>query len=190
VFAEALRRNLQVLELELSAGQLGQLETHFKLLNRWNKVLNLTRIQDIEEVVQLHYCESLFLGTQLPFGALKIVDVGSGAGFPGIPVAILRAECSTVLVECHQRKAVFLNETRRSIESFQVLNQRLEDVSERFDWAISRAVNLRHIDDSLKRIAPNIAALAGEDPPDDRSTWNKIKVPYGNRRFLWLHSST
>src|SRR5678815_5908684 len=74
----------------LAVEQIDQLEAHYKLLVLWNARLNLTRIESVEEAVRLHYCESLFVGTRLPAGPLRIVDVGSGAGFPGIPIAILR----------------------------------------------------------------------------------------------------
>src|SRR5271166_1711831 len=67
----------------LSSLQLDQLENHYRLLERWNTRMNLTRIRRIEDVVRLHYCESLFLGTLLPAGDLSIADIGSGAGFPG-----------------------------------------------------------------------------------------------------------
>src|SRR5580698_753922 len=77
----------------LSGSQLDQLENHYSALTRWNERLNLTRIQDLRESVRFHYCESLFLARFLPAGPHKIVDVGSGGGFPGIPVAIFRPDC-------------------------------------------------------------------------------------------------
>ena len=72
----------------LSQSQLDLLEAHYALLMHWNKRLNLTRITELVSVVRLHYCESLFLGLHLPKTTLRIADVGSGAGFPGIPVAV------------------------------------------------------------------------------------------------------
>src|ERR1700679_3249327 len=94
----------------LSEDQVAKLERHYQLLTRWNTVLNLTRIQKLEEVARFTYCESLFVGPLLPAGKLTIADVGSGAGFPGIPVGVLRPEFAVVLIESHQRKAVFLSE--------------------------------------------------------------------------------
>jgi len=190
VFAETLRRLLVPLPLELSDKQIEQLEEHFNLLNRWNKILNLTRIEGLELTIQRHYCESLFLGMHLPKGPLKIVDIGSGAGFPGIPVAVLRPECLVTLVESHQRKSVFLREATRSLPNTQVVPQRAEQVSETFDWAISRAVNYGQIAAVVSRLAPNLALLSGKDSPNDCFTWNRIKLPWGRQRFLWLRSST
>jgi 16S rRNA (guanine527-N7)-methyltransferase len=83
---------------ELSPAQWTALEMHFQLLQRWNKVLNLTRIERPEEAALRHYAESLFLAGHLPQGSLRIVDVGSGPGFPGLPVAVVRPECSVTLV--------------------------------------------------------------------------------------------
>jgi hypothetical protein len=90
VFAELLRLRLRGI-VDLSQGQVAALEAHYDLLLRWNKTLNLTTITSLEEAVERHYCESLFLGAQLPAGNLRVVDVGSGAGFPGFPVGILAA---------------------------------------------------------------------------------------------------
>ena len=81
----------------LTVEQIGLLEAHYNLLVLWNARLNLTRIESVQEAVQLHYCESLFVGTKLPAGSLSIVDVGSGAGSPEsrspycVPIARLRS---------------------------------------------------------------------------------------------------
>src|ERR1700692_4023501 len=97
----------------LTPQQLTLLEQHYRLLLRWNQKINLTRITNLQDAVRYHYCESLYLAARLPAGALRIIDIGSGAGFPGIPVAIYRPDCSVDLVESHQRKAVFLREAAR-----------------------------------------------------------------------------
>lgn len=113
----------------LSNEQLALLESHYRLLLRWNQKLNLTRIEHLEEAIHLHYCESLFLATLLPAGPLRIADIGSGAGFPGIPVAVFRPECSVTLIESHQRKAVFLREASRGLQNVAVIAARAEDLS-------------------------------------------------------------
>ena len=190
MFAEVLRQHLDALEIELSTRQIKQLEEHFRLLSRWNEVLNLTSIGDLNEAIQRHYCESLFLGAHLPQKALKIVDLGSGAGFPGVPVAVLRRDCQVTLVESHLRKSVFLREATREMENVLVIPERAEELAEFFDWAISRAVRYEEIKGCLINLAPNMALLAGEENPDERFTWNKIKLPWGQHRFLWLRGST
>src|SRR5436190_19106424 len=129
----------------LSPEQLDQLESHYELLLRWNAKLNLTRIDSVEEAARLHYCESLFLGRNLPAGPLWIVDIGSGAGFPGIPIAILRPDCSVTLVESHKRKGVFLSEAVRNLTNVKVITDRAENLKDKFDWLVSRAVAPRDV---------------------------------------------
>ena len=135
MFAELLRQRLGS-HVKLSANQVGQLEKHFNLLNKWNKTLNLTSIRDAGEIIERHYCESLFLGIHLPTGPLRIADVGSGAGFPGFPLAVLRPDCLVALVESHQRKSVFLREATRELRNIQVIAKRIEDVAETFEWIV------------------------------------------------------
>lgn len=158
------------------------LEAHYRLLEKWNKVLNLTRIADVER----NYGESLFLGRHLPKGRLRICDIGSGAGFPGFPVAVLRPECEVTLIESHQRKAVFLKEASRGQANIRVLAGRAEEVQERFDWAISRAVSASDLELFLARLAPNAALLTGaEEPAIAGFVWEEpLQLPDSRGRFL------
>lgn len=167
---------------ELSEMHLSQLEEHYAALSRWNQRLNLTRILSLTEAIQFHYCESLFLGRFLPEGSHRIVDVGSGGGFPGIPVAILRPECEVTLVESHQRKSVFLREASRQLKNVRVVSQRAEDVKSRYDWLISRAVAPSDI--MNLHLAGSMALLIGEDDASKLSGAS-IPVPWGNHRVLF-----
>jgi len=153
--------------------QLALLEQHYQLLLRWNQKMNLTRITSLTDAVRYHYCESLYLAESLPQSALRIADIGSGAGFPGIPVAIYRPDCEVHLVESHQRKAVFLGEATRKLLNTRVLPIRAEDVTETYDWMISRAVRP---DDVLKlNLAPNVSILGTQGE----------KLPWGESRALF-----
>jgi 16S rRNA (guanine527-N7)-methyltransferase len=186
VFADLLRQRLAGI-VELSPGQVEALEAHYHLLLRWNRTLNLTSIKRMDEALERHYCESLFLGTHLPQGPLRIADIGSGAGFPGFPVAVLRPDWSVTLIESHQRKAVFLCEASRSLRNVRVLAKRAEDVKEQFDWAISRAVSCRDLALFLKNLAPNVDLLTGAEAPSEGIgfVWQPaIPVPWGSQRFL------
>ena len=166
----------------LTECQLNLLERHYQLLCRWNKGMNLTRIRSIREAVQLHYCESLFLGQWMPKSKLRIVDVGSGAGFPGVPVAVLRPDCTVDLIESHQRKAAFLREASRQLPNVTVLPRRAEECTGAYDWLISRAVR---VEDLLKlKLARNLALLIGADDAGDLES---LKVPWGERRVLAFH---
>jgi len=164
----------------LSLHQLDLLEKHFLLLQRWNRTLNLTRIDDLLENVRLNYCESLFLGLKLPPGPLRIADVGSGAGFPGIPIAIIRPDLNLTLIESHQRKAVFLREASNGIPNLHVFAARAEVCSERFDWIVARAVLPARV--RTLGLAPNCALLLsrGAAFPDSEL----FELPWGRDRIV------
>ena len=179
MFRELLRERVSGF-CQLSATQLDQLQQHYELMLRWNKTINLTRIERIEEVVDRHYAESLFLGANLPAGPLRAADVGSGAGFPGIPIAILRPEVSVSLVESHQRKVVFLKEATRSIPNVSVIGRRAEDLQQTLDWIVSRAISWRDLQELA--LAPKLA-LIGTDAPG-----RFIELPWANERKLVIVS--
>lgn len=168
----------------LSSDQLDKLELHYELMLRWNKIINLTRIVREEDVVDLHYAESLFLAVQLPAGNLNIADLGSGAGFPGYPVAVIRPECSVWLIEAHQRKSVFLKEVSRRLGNLSVLASRAEDVNRSFDWVISRAVSTQDLEHVAFRLAPNLALL-GNIVQDASVT---VPIPWAQNRNLVIVS--
>jgi 16S rRNA (guanine527-N7)-methyltransferase len=154
--------------------QLTFLEEHYRLLLLWNRRMNLTRIGSLQDAVRYHYCESLYLATRLPEGPLRIVDIGSGAGFPGIPVAIYRTECTIDLVESHQRKAVFLREAARKLKNVRVIAQRAEAVTDSYDWTISRAVRPETVLEL--NLAPHLAVLGVEGE----------SLPWGEKRALFM----
>ena len=157
----------------LTPQQLTLLEEHYRLLLRWNQKINLTRITSLQDAVRYHYCESLYLATRLPDGPLRIVDIGSGAGFPGIPVAIYRPDCTVDLVESHQRKEVFLREAARELTNVRVVAQRAESLTDSYDWTISRAV--RPEDVLQLDLAPQVAVLGSDGE----------SLPWGEKRALF-----
>lgn len=167
----------------LTVKQIDALEAHYNLLTQWNARLNLTRIESVEEAVRLHYCESMFVGTRLPPEPLRIVDVGSGGGFPGIPIAILRPECAITLVESHQRKGVFLREASRDLKNVSVVTDRAENLKGEFDWLVSRAVSPDEV--CKLKCANNFALLVGIHavPGFGRAE----SVPWGTGRYLVFH---
>jgi 16S rRNA (guanine527-N7)-methyltransferase len=92
--------------IRLGPEQLKQLGRHVDLLLKWNKSVNLTAIVDPDEVVEKHVLDSLAVAPLLPSGSL--LDAGTGAGFPGIPVAIARPDLEVALVDSVQKKVAFL----------------------------------------------------------------------------------
>jgi 16S rRNA (guanine(527)-N(7))-methyltransferase RsmG len=181
-FRELLRRCSRIGE-----EQAAFLERHYELMCRWNRVLNLTRVEALEEAVERHYCESLFLSERLPATAgERVADVGSGAGFPGIPLAVARPELAVTLIESHQRKAVFLQEATRGFGNVRVVARRAEDVGKGFDWVVSRAVSYRDLEAAAERFGARWALLGGvEEPPTEwGASWDAIALPWGKQRYL------
>ncbi len=163
---------------KLNESQLTALEAHYELLLRWNRKINLTRIVELQEAVRLHYCESLYLATLLPPVPLLIADVGSGGGFPGVPVAVLRPDCSVTLIESHQRKAAFLREIR-GLQNVQVYAGRAEECSVGFDWLVARAVRPSEV--LALGLAPRAALLISKS--DAASLGAKLySIPWGQDR--------
>jgi len=139
---------------------LSVLRTHFDLLLHWNSKINLTAIRDPEQILRRHFAESLFLTKVVPFGPGVLYDVGSGAGFPGLPLKAAHPELGLVLVESSQKKAAFLKEVIRqaAIRGARVEMARIEVVTgtagqERPDWITMRAVG------RVKALLPDLRRL-------------------------------
>lgn len=104
--------------LELASEQVDRFATHYELLVIWNRKLNLTRIIDPIEAARLHFLESAMLSAVLENPAKesrRVVDIGSGAGFPGLPLACVWPDCEFLLVEPSGKRAVFLKEAVRRL---------------------------------------------------------------------------
>jgi 16S rRNA (guanine527-N7)-methyltransferase len=174
----------------LSAIQLQQLEKHFLLLDKWNRRMNLTSIRDLGQIVQRHYCESVALAFSLPLEKLSVIDAGSGAGFPGIPLAVVRPECFIYLVESDGRKAVFLQECAIGLPNVRVVRARLEDVTQECDWLVSRAVAWEPMRPSVERLARHVGLMTSHDGlqaimQTPGFAWHKpISLPWGHQRVL------
>jgi 16S rRNA G527 N7-methylase RsmG len=171
----------------LNGQQLAALESHLSLLEHWNRTINLTAIKIRNEAIQKHIGESLFLAAQLPAGALGICDLGSGGGFPGIPVAVSRPGCKVTLVESDLRKGVFLREASRKLPNVTVLSRRFESVQGEFDWLISRAVNLSRV--SGGPTCRNAGFLGTVEGITKRTLsaayhWHSIPLPWDSKSSL------
>lgn len=133
VFKSALERAIASFELEpLGEQQIDQMAAHFQMLRKWNQRINLTRIIEPREAATLHYAESVF-ATQFIEDEHTALDIGSGAGFPAIPMAVVRPDLEVTALEANQKKSLFLNEAKEALglENMRVVAARLEDV----DWS-------------------------------------------------------
>jgi 16S rRNA (guanine527-N7)-methyltransferase len=189
-FFELLHRELNRF-LILTDSQVGELHQHYRLLVQWNQRMNLTTVRPGPEMVIRHYCESLFFAAHLRTAQdrVSVSDLGSGAGFPGIPMAVLKPLWHVTLVESTKRKAVFLRESSRHLKNISVRAERMEDLTERDDWIVARAVDAREVLLNVPRLAPNVGLMLSEDDfttvrPDSRIAWAEpVRLPWGDRRL-------
>ncbi len=130
----------------LLPGQLAQFSAYLDLLLRWNRRINLTAIREPETVVTRHLGESIFVAQHLlaPDAHISVGDLGSGAGFPGLPLKIVRPAVQLALIESNSRKAAFLSEAVRTLglTDVRVINARGESLpgSPKFELVTLRAV--------------------------------------------------
>jgi len=126
--------------LDAEAG--GRFADFCALLLRWNARMNLTAIRDEEGILSRHFVESIACARALPGGIATLLDFGSGAGFPGIPIALCRPEFAVTLAESQGKKAAFLQEAVRTLGiSATVHSGRAESLALRFDCVTLRAVD-------------------------------------------------
>jgi 16S rRNA (guanine527-N7)-methyltransferase len=126
----------------LQVKQTKQFSSYLSLILRWNARLNLTAVRDTESILSRHFVESIACARALPTGIRTLLDFGSGAGFPGIPIAICRPEIAITLAESHGKKAAFLQEAVRTLSlSAKVHTGRAEVLISKFDCVTLRAVD-------------------------------------------------
>ncbi|MGA8145726.1 MAG: 16S rRNA (guanine(527)-N(7))-methyltransferase RsmG [Candidatus Acidiferrales bacterium] len=176
-----------------------QIRTYVALLLKWNRSVSLTTVTGLDQILRFHFGESLFALTAFPIENGRLADVGSGAGFPGIPLAMVAPSLRVTLIESNAKKFAFLNEVIRElrIKNVQALHCRMEDVkqlSQRFDFITARAVG--QFDELLKwsrkHLNPSgivLLWLGYEDSQrisNERSwIWHpQVPIPGSERRFL------
>jgi len=140
-----IRRALEEFKLPAYDDQILQIQDYMKILLSWNDKINLTAIRNPVEILYRHFCESMFAGASVPIERGRLADVGTGAGFPGLPLKILRPSLQVFLIESNLKKAAFLAEVIRvlGLREAQVLVRRYEELGEEIaplDFACARAV--------------------------------------------------
>ena len=163
--------------MTLSGEQDALLWAHYQTLLKWNRKINLTRVTALEEAVRRHYAESLFLAAQISEGISALCDVGSGAGFPGFPVAVARPGVQVTLVESDQRKAAFLREACCTAPNVRVQSVRAESLTSRFDAVISRAVRPAEVLETAVRLASSTALLCSHGDGETLASDPRIARP-------------
>jgi len=133
---------VQAGEHAADADLISKLEIYLTLLLRWNARMNLTAVRDPEGIVSRHFVESIICARHLPTGVETLLDFGSGAGFPGIPIALCHPELALTLAESQGKKAAFLQEAVRTLRiSAKVHSARAELLQRGFDCVTLRAVD-------------------------------------------------
>lgn len=147
-FRESLFLESKKIGIELSELALERFEKYYKLLIEYNEKMNLTAITEENEVIVKHFCDSLYVLTKYDIkNGAKIIDVGTGAGFPGIPILIARPDLKLTLLDGLNKRLVFLSDVLQELGlSAQIVHSRAEEggkdkkFREKFDVVTSRAV--------------------------------------------------
>lgn len=150
-FRKLMEEKLEEFSLNLCPGQIDQFYAYYELLIEWNKVMNLTSIVEMEDVVVKHFIDSLSLVKVISreaMGAMKVLDLGTGAGFPGIPLKIAFPDMRITLLDSLNKRIKFLNEVIGKLEllGIDAVHGRAEDYGrdssyrETYDLCVSRAV--------------------------------------------------
>ncbi len=147
-YKELLRSGAEEFKIELTEEMLDKFSMYARLLVEWNEKMNLTAITDEEGIVIKHFLDSLSLFSVLPESTKKLIDVGTGAGFPGIPLSIANNSFNITLLDSLAKRVNFLNEVCNTLElnNIEAIHGRAEDYGvkkeyrEKYDIATARAV--------------------------------------------------
>lgn len=198
---DTIQKALREFKLQAAPEQIAAIQRYMTMLLAWNEKINLTAIRDPVEVLYRHFCESMYAAVAVPSLGGRLADVGSGAGFPGLPLKIACPELHVFLIESNVKKATFLAEVVRELElvDTRVVVSRYEELGEEvtpIDIVCSRA--LGEFDRFLgwagsERVAANQAILwvGGRDVEQIRQIkgwgWREpIAIPHSLQRFLLI----
>lgn len=151
LFADKMISGAEELGISLSEEKTEQFYAYYKLLEEWNKMMNLTAITEMEDVIYKHFIDSLSVVKVvkgLEESSFRLIDVGTGAGFPGIPLKISFPNLSVVLLDSLNKRVKFLQEVINNLDlkSVEAFHGRAENFGhdriyrEKFDFCVSRAV--------------------------------------------------
>ncbi|MBZ4646147.1 MAG: rRNA (guanine527-N7)-methyltransferase [Petroclostridium sp.] len=184
-YSEILKEGARQFNIDLSSEQIDKFMVYKKLLLEWNEKINLTAIEDEGEVIIKHFLDSIScLLTDKFTNHCTVIDVGTGAGFPGLPIKIVRQDISITLLDSLNKRINFLNEVinKLYLPAVETLHGRAEDIGnnkyrEKFDISISRAVaNLSVLAEyclPLVKIGGYFISMKGPDVKEELEQANK-----------------
>src|SRR5712692_6752986 len=194
-----IRRALAEFKLPAYDDQVLHIQQYIRILLAWNEKINRTPIRDPLEILYRHFCESMVAAEIIPERGGRLADVGSGGGFPGLPLKIIRPDLRVFLVESNLKKATFLAEVVRELglNDTQVLVRRYEELHEEIaplDYVCSRALGefpsfLEWAGSKQTGARQVILWIGARDLPEihkvDAWVWQEpIPVPHSLRRLL------
>jgi 16S rRNA (guanine527-N7)-methyltransferase len=197
--ATTIRRALGEFQIVVNDSQVLQIQQYTSILLAWNEKINLTAIRDPLEILNRHFCECMYAASTVPVEDGRLADVGSGAGFPGLALKIIRPELQVVLIESNVKKATFLAEVIRDLglADARVLVSRYQELSEEvapLDFVCSRALGefapfLEWAHSEKVAAKQVILWIGARDLPEFQRirTWEwrePILVPHSLRRLL------
>ncbi|HKE08381.1 MAG TPA: 16S rRNA (guanine(527)-N(7))-methyltransferase RsmG [Candidatus Acidoferrum sp.] len=202
---ETIRRAMGEFQISIDEQQVVLIQHYMAILQRWNEKLNLTAIRNPLEILYRHFCESMFGASAIPVDKGRLADIGSGPGFPGIPLKIARSELDLVLVESNIKKGTFLAEVVRELglTGTRVVISRYEELGEEvapLDVVCSRAVG-EFVPFLEWAASPKVSAtqvalwIGGRDLDEVRKSkqweWREpILVPQSLQRYILIGKLT
>ena len=146
-FSNKIIDKMECLNININEYQISQLYNYMKLLIKWNEKMNLTAITEPNDIVLKHFIDSITINNFIEKNS-RIIDIGTGAGFPGVPIKVIRDDVEMVLMDSLNKRILFLEEVINNLKLKKIvaIHNRAEDLGknkeyrQKFDYAISRAV--------------------------------------------------
>jgi 16S rRNA (guanine527-N7)-methyltransferase len=201
---ETIAAALQLYGISASTLLCDQIRIYIDLLLRWNRKTSLTAVTNPIEILRFHFGESLFAVSAVPIRHGRLADVGSGAGFPAVPIRMVSEGMSFVLIESNQKKATFLAEIVRELglTDVDVIRCRMEDIElndERLNFVTARALgigdtflnwSLRNLNQDGLAVLWLGAADASEISKKNGWKWSEpTRIPQSDKRVI-LHGAS
>jgi len=194
---DLLKAGIEEIGFRYSEKQADAFLTYLEELKKWNRAYNLTGLKTDRDIIIKHFLDSLLFAHVLPPEALTLADIGSGAGFPGIPIKIMFPNLSVFLIEPTQKKAVFLQHicSKLQLKNVEIIDKRIEEVKGlTVDVAVTRALfSVREFIEKTKHIlnkngililskGPGLEKELAELPGQGlaRISLKELPLPFGN----------